>query len=47
MKKFSVVFVILTAALADAAEAQTPLGPFESSADPTPRGRIDELVLGR
>ena len=45
MKKLLVVVLILTAAVAGVAGAEAPLGPFESDVDPTPRGRIDELVF--
>ena len=47
MKKCLVVALILMVAVAGVAEAQAPLRPFESDADPKPRGRIDELVFER
>jgi hypothetical protein len=47
MKRSLLVVVILAAALAGRAEARSPGSPFESDADPTPQGRIDELVFGR
>ncbi|MHC4176676.1 MAG: DUF1553 domain-containing protein [Planctomycetota bacterium] len=45
MKRFMVVVVILAPVLAGTAEAGSPVLPFESDADPAPRGRIDESVL--
>ncbi len=47
MKRFLIVALVLTAALARRADARPPVIPFESDEDPAPRGRIDELVLGR
>ncbi len=47
MKGSLVVVVIVAAVLAGTAEAGAPVLPFESDADPTPQGRIDELVVGR
>ncbi len=47
MKKLSGVIVFVAAAWAGTARAGEPVKPFESAADPTPQGRIDELVLGR
>jgi hypothetical protein len=39
--------VVLMAALAGAAPEKTPASTFESPADLTPQGKIDELVFGR
>ena len=47
MKRSVVVVVIVAAALAGTAEAASPVHPFESDADPTPQGKIDELIVGR
>ncbi len=47
MKRFLPVVVVTAAVLTPAAEAGSPLLPFESDVDPTPQGRIDELVDGR
>jgi len=47
MKRSLVVAVIWTLTLAGTAWAQAPLRPFESDAEPTPQGRIDELVFGK
>jgi len=47
MKRSLLVVVILAAALAGRAEVRSPVSPFESDADPTPQGRIDELVFAR
>ena len=47
MKRSLLVVVILAAALAGRAEARSPVSPFESEAEPTPQGRIDELTFGR
>jgi hypothetical protein len=44
----AVVLVLVAAAAGQAqAAAETPIRAFEGDADPTVRGRIDELVLGR
>ena len=45
MERSWVFAIVVAAALAGAAEAGTPISPFESDVDPTPQGRIDELVL--
>lgn len=51
--RHSMLFAVILAALtwapaqADAAGTQASGSPFESNLDPAPRGRIDELVLGR
>ena len=42
-----VLAVLLTAALAGTATAKPPVPAFESDADPTPQGRIDELVFAK
>lgn len=47
MNRVFVVVAIVTAALAGAAEAEPPVAPFESDADPRPQGRIDELVASK
>jgi hypothetical protein len=39
--------VLLTTLLAQSAQAAPPAAPFETDADPTPRNRIDDLVLSR
>jgi hypothetical protein len=39
--------VLLTAALVGTAAAKPPVPAFESDADPTPQGRIDELVFAK
>jgi hypothetical protein len=47
-RSLAVVLVLAAAAtVPDRAEAESPLSAFESDAEPTARGRIDELVLGR
>jgi hypothetical protein len=46
MKRFLIV-IISAVALTGTVEAGSPAGPFESEADPTPQGRIDELVHAR
>ena len=55
MKKSLVMVVIVAVALVAKAEdkgrisssARSPVQPFESDADPTSQGRIDDLVFGR
>jgi hypothetical protein len=47
MKRLLVVVVVWAAAVTGRAEARSPASPFQSDADPTPQGRIDELVLAR
>jgi hypothetical protein len=47
MKTSLIAGALLVASLAATGAGETPLGPFESQADPTPRGRIDELVFGK
>ena len=47
MERTLAVVVLVTAALAGTAKAGSPVPPFESDADPKPRGRIDELVAGK
>ncbi|MCR4414507.1 MAG: DUF1549 and DUF1553 domain-containing protein, partial [Thermoguttaceae bacterium] len=45
--KRPLLLVVLAAALVGAAYGRSPVAPFESDADPSPRGRIDELVFAR
>ena len=48
MRSLAVVLVLVVAtAVPGRAEAGSPTSAFEGDADPTARGRIDELVLGR
>ena len=47
MKRSLVVVVVVAAALAGTAKAGPPVQPFESDAEPTAQGRIDELVFAR
>jgi hypothetical protein len=47
MRRSSFVVIVLAVVFAGTAEAASPVQPFESSADPTPQGKIDELVVSR
>jgi len=47
MTRFLFVPVVVAAALAATVDAASPLHPFESDADATPQGKIDELVVAR
>jgi len=47
MKTASTCAALLTAALACTAAAQAPVRPYESQADLTPQGKIDQLVFAR
>ena len=47
MKRSLAVVMIVTAALAGAAGAGSPVPPFESDVDPISQGRIDKLVAAK
>jgi len=48
MRSLAVVLVLVVATTVPGrTEAGSPTSAFEGDADPTARGRIDELVLGR
>ena len=47
MNSFLLSAAVLTAAVAGAAEEEKTVSVFESSADVTPQGKIDELVFAK
>jgi len=47
MKTVAILIVVLTAAFSAIGAERAPVRPFESTADLTPEGKIDELVFDR